>query len=208
MRIALTTRITQASGYVETRDSVAHDWTRLLDGWGAMPIFIPNGLRQPADYLKNSAADLLVLTGGDDPAAADDRQRTELALLKYALDASLPVLGVCRGLQSINLFYGGKLSSVSGHVGCQHTVGITNDVWASIYGKRIEVNSFHDVGVRTEDIGEGLAVTGKSEDGFVEALMMTECFVAAVMWHPERNGAPTEDRRLFDAVGSKSFWQT
>jgi putative glutamine amidotransferase len=128
------------------------------------------------------------------------RDRWEAALFVAALEAGLPVLGVCRGLQLINVALGGTLwEDISSMVGDAvehrqrhprtrpgHPVRLVpGSLAARLSGaEAIDVNTGHHQAVRL--LGEGLAVTGVSEDGLAEVLEMPgRPFVLAVQWHPE-----------------------
>ena len=90
-------------------------------------------------------------------------------------------------MQAMNLFHGGSLISLSGHVGTRHALthcgtapglnGVNFDV---------EVNSFHEFGISADGIGQGLSVLAAS-DGRPEAFMHGEFRHLGIMWHPERN---------------------
>jgi gamma-glutamyl-gamma-aminobutyrate hydrolase PuuD len=147
-------------------------------------------------------------TGKPDPG----RDELELNLLKNALDTDLPVLAICRGMQLFNVFHGGTL--------IQHLVAVErHDVrskpahdevhsvricprttGASIFGAGdYGVNSRHHQGV--DQVGEGLVVSGISDDALVEAIERPDRrFAVAVQWHPEdRIEHSAADRRLFEA---------
>lgn len=192
---------------------------------GGVPILLPPlGGRRTARAAAAAVAPLhaLVLAGGPDidprqyaaqpdPATADvrpERDVWELALLDAALDRRIPVLGICRGAQLLNIARGGTLYQ---HL--PHTIGHDDHRPApaeygpveialepdalpgSLLGTRISVPCYHHQAVRR--LGRGLAVTGRALDGTVEAVQLTErAFVVGVQWHPEQDA----DRRLFDAL--------
>lgn len=205
-RVVLSMRITQAAGYDEARDSISHDWITCLQGWGLEPIPFPNGLGNPLGVLDRFSPDLIILTGGDDPGMDTPRDATERILLDYTAEKNKPLLGVCRGLQAINLHFGGGLDGVAGHVAAQHHV-TTSGSFADIYGARATVNSFHDTGVPPHALADDLVAAAVDDAGNVEALHHVSLPLAAVMWHPERSGAPAADhilvRRLIE---EGAFW--
>jgi putative glutamine amidotransferase len=147
--------------------------------------------------------ELVVLTGGNnvDPAlyggtaevsqVYPERDRTEYALIAGALERGIPVWGVCRGLHTINVYFGGSLTpQVEGHVARDH--GLTSD--HPLLTDAV-CNSYHNQGVRGEDLSGELRVLAHSADGLVEALYHPTEPVAAVQWHPERQNRPY-DRAL------------
>ena len=171
----------------------------------------------PAEAVVVSCAGLL-LTGGADvdparygearhPAVTDvdaARDEYEIALVRAALAADLPVLAICRGLQVMNVAAGGSLfQDVPTQVGTAvaHQVphpkdAIAHDVsvapgsrlaglmGAGVVGGRLPVNSRHHQAVRR--VADGFAVTSLAPDGVIEALELPQArFCVGVQWHPE-----------------------
>lgn len=160
------------------------------------------------------ALDGLILQGGADidPVAYGEaphellqatdvvRDRFELALLRAFVRAGKPVLGICRGMQLINVAYGGSLHQdlVAGgatgvpHVAPSydehaHALAIAEGSWlAGLYpgpGPH-QVNSIHHQGIHR--LGQGLSIEAWSDDGIAECLRATGAeFVVGVQWHPE-----------------------
>lgn len=192
-------RIVQAPNYAEPRDSISHDWIVCLDSWGWTPLLVPNRIAGGPAYLDALGADILVLTGGDDFGQTPERDRAERSLLEHALQTGLPVFGVCRGLQLINDHFGGRLAPLSGHVAAPHDV-IFSGPEAAVYGPRQTVNSFHATGVPSDGLGQDLEPFAQDEDGWVEGIRLANRPVAAVMWHPERAGAPEGDHAMIAAL--------
>jgi putative glutamine amidotransferase len=160
--------------------------------------------------------DALVVTGGAgdlDPTlygderhpetgpVQEERDAYELALVRGALGREMPLLGICRGMQILNVAYGGTieqhLPDVLGHEEHRHTPGVFADhevrldpdsLAARAAGsERTPVKSHHHQGIK--DVGDGLVVTGWAvEDDAVEALEDPSCsFVLGVLWHPEED---------------------
>ena len=163
-----------------------------------------------------AAWDALLLPGGGDlepwrygqeSTAArglePERDRAELALLQEFTAAGKPVLGVCRGLQAINVFFGGTLvQDVPGH-GALNGRDRLHDVWTApsflrpLCGEFRAVNSAHHQAAGR--LGSGLRAVQWTGDGVVEALCHKRLPVWAVQWHPERLGELRLGRRLLGA---------
>jgi putative glutamine amidotransferase len=196
---------------------------------GGRPILLPpdpEDAEDPSGVL--DLLDALVVTGGAgdlDPALYGEephpetgpvqevRDAYELALVRGALARELPLLGICRGMQVLNVAYGGTieqhLPDALGHEEHRHTPGTFADhevrlapgsLAARAAGaERTPVKSHHHQGIK--EVGSGLEVTGwATEDDAVEALEDPSCrFVLGVLWHPEED----KDSRLIKALVSE-----
>ena len=138
-RIGLTLRVSENQSYPERRDCIDQRWAKLLLQLNYLPVLLPNlGSTDVEAFLNDSALDGVVLTGGNSlitpdctPAdAAPERDAFEQTLLRWATSREIPVLGICRGMQMINLHFGGNLSNLSNHVGSDHPV--TKVDWSTI----------------------------------------------------------------------------
>jgi putative glutamine amidotransferase len=130
-----------------------------------------------------------------------ERDRFELALAHRAIERDMPVLGICRGMQLLNVARGGTLiqhlPDETGDDSHCHTPGAYSDhdvslekgsrAAQSVGAERTEVKSHHHQGVN--ELGEGLVVSGRSEpDGLIEAIEMPDRhYVVGVIWHPEED---------------------
>ncbi len=206
---------------------------------GATPILIPAlGPELDLEALVERF-DGLLLTGSasnvephhyqgpaSDPGTLHDphRDSTTLPMIKRAIQAGLPVLGVCRGFQEMNVAFGGTLwqklhdSGFDDHredlslpldaqYGPAHDVVLEPDgVLRSLAGsERITVNSLHSQGVQV--LAPGLAVEARAPDGVVEAFRVKSAprFALAVQWHPEWKVMSNPfSRALFAAFGDAS----
>lgn len=129
-----------------------------------------------------------------------ERDTMELELLSLFTAMKKPVLGICRGLQTINVFFGGTLlQDLPGHHAVQgadryHIVRSAPSPLADICGARCVVNSAHHQAA--DRAGSGLDVIQWAPDGVIEALCHRTLPVLGVQWHPERLSSPL-GKRLF-----------
>lgn len=219
--IGLTGRRTFAAkvdGFPDSLDGLAidlylADYANEVMSAGGLPLHLPIDA-DPHEYvahldgvLLSGGADLHPSRYGAEPdgngAYEPRRDELELALLEAARANDLPVLGICRGLQVLNVAAGGSLHQhVVEHarydVGpdtCVHEVSFEpGSLLESIYGgasassgsvagDRRLVNSLHHQTV--DRVGDGLVVAARSSDGSVEGLETVDGSVVAVQWHPE-----------------------
>ncbi|MDE0318585.1 MAG: gamma-glutamyl-gamma-aminobutyrate hydrolase family protein, partial [Acidimicrobiaceae bacterium] len=120
------------------------------------------------------------------------RDAFEIALLDAAVGAGLPVLGICRGPQLINIAAGGTLHQhLPEHAATDgppdatpHTVAtVEGSQLRQMYGPEVAVNSLHHQAV--DQLGEGYVATAHSPDGIIEGIEHTDLPILAVQWHPE-----------------------
>jgi putative glutamine amidotransferase len=184
-------RVDIAANYNEKRDCLDQRWADFLHACGYILISVPNHTETVETMLKSFAPSGILLTGGNSPAPYEgnspERDKTDALLLDYAVSANIPLMGVCRGMQSIVLYFGGTLKEVPNHVSAIH----------SIHGNiNREVNSYHSLSVNS--MPSELSVLAKTKDGNIEAIKHNRYNIIGIMWHPERETSfCKEDIKMF-----------
>jgi len=210
--------------------SLTEAYVQALDQAGACPVLIPLGLGESALSGLVKRLDGVLFTGGGDvhperygsvthPKVSyvdEDRDRVEIQLLHEVISKELPVMGICRGLQLINVALGGSLYE---DIQDQHPEAVKHDYFpgyprnylahpvqveagsriAQILGSAsIQVNSLHHQGIRR--LASGVKATAVAPDDVIEALELDGYpFGLAVQWHPEWLGEHLAMRSLFAA---------
>ncbi len=206
----------------------------LLRGAGALPVLLPveGGPAEARDLL--ARVDGLLLSGGSDldpagwgetelepggtvqPIGADERARSswEHALVREALAAGLPLLGICRGMQQLNVSLGGSLwqdlerqAGRPGHPGGEDPFQLVHAVQGirpeDALSRRLDgarVTSTHHQGLRRVAAELEILATAAGEPDVVEAVRLRGAsFALGVQWHPERMPQAPSTQALLDA---------
>ena len=180
---------------------------------GGIPIILP--VNEPEIAQKYAElVDGLILAGGEDvspilygedarntiKATYPKRDKAEVAITEKVIASGKPILGICRGLQLLNVIFGGTLyqdlsekedlfvkhiqETPSNHP--IHTVSVNEiSYMSSFLSDELFVNSFHHQVIR--DLGKGLRIAAKSNDGVIEAIESVDenKSIIAIQWHPE-----------------------
>ena len=197
-RIGLTQRVEVAPGYGERRDCLDQRWAGLLLSLGYCPVPLANDVSDVALYVATLGLDGVILTGGNDLCevqgganVAPERDRFEHSLLDVFSARDLPVLGVCRGLQLMNVHYGGDLKAIEGHISHPHRVTLDPGFFSG-HSEPILVNSYHQFAIGESGRSGQLKPLAWAEDGTIEAAVHESLPQFGIMWHPEREEALAE----------------
>jgi putative glutamine amidotransferase len=187
------------------------DYVRAVQRAGAMALLLapdPHTTENPDEAL--DLVDGLLLAGGVDVGQDPERDAFEMALARRALERDLPLLGICRGMQVMNVAAGGTLidhvPDVVGHEDHRHTLGTFADhavrlepasLAARAAGEeRHPVKSHHHQAI--DRVGEPFHVTGWSDDDHLPEAMEAadRRYALGVQWHPEAD----EESRLIASL--------
>ncbi|MGL5411125.1 gamma-glutamyl-gamma-aminobutyrate hydrolase family protein [Cetobacterium sp.] len=195
------------------RTTVSIDYTKGVIEGGGIPIIIPT--TGDIDIIKEQLKllDGLILSGGPDinpiyygedfkekmGVISPERDDNEIKILNEFLKTEKPILGICRGHQLLNIYFGGTLYQDLSYFESEtlkhrqdlypelevHNVFIEkNSILEKILGEQIRTNSFHHQAIK--NLGKGFKVIAKSSDGVIEAIEKTNHnFCLGIQWHPE-----------------------
>lgn len=180
-------------------DALDRNWYPFLNKCNIIPIFLPNDLNLAKKLIENIKLDGFILTGGGDIGQDEPRAFLEKYILDYSSGNSLPIIGICRGLQAIQNYFGISQEKIENHVKTIHKVEFNNisrnSAWDS-FSSEESVNSYHNYG--TFETNDKIKIIARAPDGVVEALEADNIF--ALMWHPERDPFNESNIKFFKSV--------
>ena len=179
------------------------DYAQGVIAAGGVPVFLPLSL-DPAEIIPR--LDGILMSGGADidpkrygaepepelQSIEPARDEFELKILELVYERELPVAGICRGLQILNVHAGGSLyqdvppHSVRDKAPSTRVHDITTEkgsILEKLYGEKLEVNSLHHQSIKT--LGRHFSASATSNDGIVEGIEHSQLPIVAVQWHPE-----------------------
>lgn len=209
-----------------SRDTLENDYVKYFENFGITLLLIPNVCRNIKKYFDKLPVKGIILSGGDDinPSlyggkyqnnqVSAERDNTEKKLVEISIKKRMPLIGICRGAQLINVFFGGKLvqniKSVTGidHVGAQHLVTIIHKETKTLLKKeKFIVNSYHNHGINAGALSADLMPFALSFEGTVEGFYHPKHPIAGILWHPERQGCDKEaNKKLIEAFLRRNFF--
>ncbi len=182
-KIIVSQRIDEYLDINENREALDIRLSNMIYSMGMMPIPISSTVLRYLsleEYLDELSPHGILLSGGNNIGESNERDKLEIKLLEWSINSKKPVLGICRGLQLINFYQGGKMSPSNLHCKTRHLLRGEKE-----FCER-EVNSYHSYKVKSTGLGEGLVKIAWTNDDCVEAIRHLEYPWLAIMWHPER----------------------
>ena len=212
IKIGLCTDRYYSKEYAVYDNTAGEDYLQSIELAGALPIAIPLYLKDETLKEYIDLCDAFLIPGGIDvdPSFYNEEKEEkcgttnkeydnyQIKLIKMIMESGKPILGICRGLQILNVAFGGSLiqdipSSIDNHLTHNqeneryetiHEVMIDEDSFLyPLLGNKAQVNSKHHQSIK--EVGEGLKVVAESSDGVIEAIEGISYPLIAVQWHPE-----------------------
>ena len=131
-----------------------------------------------------------------------DEYPLDAKLIRYFMEKGKPIIGICGGLQSINVCLGGSLKNVAGHNEDKkyHNINIDKDsfLYDAFKSEKASVNTYHSWAI--DKVAPNLRVVATSDDGVIEAVEWKEKRIFAMQWHPERSFEEKEslEHKIFE----------
>lgn len=192
--IIVTQRVEEVPLYNEKRDSLDENWISFLLECGLIPIILPNNLAMAKLIIDSIDVKGILLTGGNTHVkyggSAPQRDMIDEFLIQYAIDNTIPLIGICRGMQSLLIHFSEELLRVKNHVAVNHAVYSVNP--QSFYK---DVNSYHTLSIKYNQIikKNDWNITYMDGDEYVEGISHKAYNLHGFMWHPERNNPFDQD---------------
>ena len=183
--VAISQRVDIIKDHQEHRDGLDQNLIRFLFACGFLAVPVPNILNESSkgdssvqylmSFLNKINPNAFILSGGPDIGENIERDKIEIAIINYAEQKELPLLGICRGMQIMASRKGITLKPLVGHVGTRHKV--KGEICRT-------VNSYHNLCI--SDCPDGYMVISRSEENSIEAIKHLKLPWEGWMWHPER----------------------
>ena len=196
-KIIITQRYERIGNFKELRDNLDARLSETIEKLGFIPILLPNKLKNIENYLQKISPHRIVVSGGGDPQKKDLRHKNEKKIIKYSIKKKLPIIGICRGAQVLNIYYGGKIKKIKNHVKKKHRI-----FGNLVKKKKIYTNSYHDYGFDEKLLARNFKILAYSFDKIVKCFCHKKYKILGIMWHPERNKTISN----FDKKIIKSFF--
>tara|TARA_Y100000590_G_scaffold449555_1_gene587895 strand:- start:288 stop:914 length:627 start_codon:yes stop_codon:yes gene_type:complete len=190
-KIIITQRVDKIDKINEVRNSLDIRWQELLLSIDLIPIVLPLNVAIN-NYIDSKVAGVILSGGNDLFSQSKDqlskyRDKHEIDCIEYAINNSIPLIGICRGMQIIAEYFGSTLKKINGHVSEKHSFSsIKRKKYSNLFDGISEIKCFHNYAI--DMLGDELEVVGKCiDDGMIEAIYHKKHKILGQMWHPERN---------------------
>ena len=184
LKIGITSNIKEYyKGYI---DFIDHYWLNYFEKKNINYYLVPN--KKKLSKKKIEEINLLIIPGGNDVSnslnTSKIRNSIEINLIKICFKKKIPILGICRGAQLLNKSFGGKIKKVKKHMRTRHNISFINK--EIVKKELLNVNSFHNDGIKKNDLSKAFKMLASDMDDNVEMFISKDKKMIGTMWHPER----------------------
>lgn len=206
MIFAAITQREEENQYGGVCNSLEEEYLTFFEALGITLFPVPNRPDMVDDFLGKLKPQVIILTGGGilpqdaylfakTGVSQTKREGTETKLIQYAFDKKIPLLGICRGMQMINYYLGGKVSCIE-NTAEPRTIRVSHPVKTDC--GIFYVNNYHCDGIKKDNLSEELCVLAVDEPNeIVEAYGSKNIPVLGIQWHPEREGNDADAEQWF-----------
>ena len=184
LKIGLTQNIKRY--YKNFIDFSDHYWLNAFRKKKIEFLLIPNNKILSESFLKK--INLLILAGGNDVLSnkkeSKIRNSVEVNLIKKSIKKKIPILGVCRGAQLLNVTFGGKITKIKNHMNTRHQIFFEDEKILKF--KNLSVNSYHNYGILKKNLSKSFIPFAKDKNENIEMFFCKNKKIIGSMWHPER----------------------
>jgi len=190
--------------YAELSLSLDIKWISTLESFGYTAEVIPLGIMAIEEYIKERYSkgqlDTIILTGGGDPKFKDIRYDAEKKIIEFAINQNIKLIGICRGMQAIGLYFGGTLQKIDNHVASDHQIQLCDEMTCKVGTDVILVNSYHDYVLCEKSIECSFDILGREISDSAVELIQHKVYrnIVGMMCHPERGSLMT--KALFEVL--------
>ena len=170
-------------GYI---DFIDHYWLDYFEKKNINYHLIPNKKKVSIKILNK--INLLIIPGGNDVSnilnTSKIRNTIESNLINACSKKNIPILGICRGAQLLNKNFGGKIKKIKNHMRTRNNIFFINNNF--IKKNYLDVNSFHNDGIKKNDLAKKFNMLANDKDENIEMFISKDKKIIGTMWHPER----------------------
>jgi len=170
-------------GYI---DFIDHYWLDYFEKKNINYHLIPNKKKASIKILNK--INLLIIPGGNDVSnilnTSKIRNTIESNLINACSKKNIPILGICRGAQLLNKNFGGKIKKIKNHMRTRHNIFFIKNSF--IKKNYLDVNSFHNDGIKKNDLAKKFNMLANDKDENIEMFISKDKKIIGTMWHPER----------------------
>ena len=199
--VVFTQRVEIVESYGERRDCADQRISKFLTKCGFIPIPLPNDSIVAREIIESIEPCGIVLTGGNSLVKyggnAPEKDLVDKTLIALSIEKRIPLLGFCRGMESIFDYFNVNLEKIDGHIATKHEIFDNK-------GNKLIVNSYHNYACKHNSCLD-IDSLYKSKDGVIEMMQHKDYPIIGLMWHPEREiHYSTKDIKIFkDLFGGK-----